>query len=93
MKALKELLKWLLFAAKLVIGMLAFILLLGEEAPDANYTLLQWCGIKGGSLLALWLLWRDYLLCGRLNILPDLLMDDWREITESDNREEGVCDE
>lgn len=93
MRALTELLKWLLFAAKFIAGTLAFILLLGEEAPETNFTLLQWLGFKGGAMLALYLLWRDFLLCGRLNLLPSALMDDWRELSKSGDSRKEACDE
>lgn len=93
MRALAELLKWLLFAAKFIAGTLAVIFLLGEEAPDANLTLLQWLGVKGGAMLALYLLWRDYLLCGRLGLLPAALMDDWRELSKPGDGREEACDE
>ena len=93
MRALTELLKWLLFAVKVVIGFFAMLFFLGEESPEANFTLLQWLGVKGGSMFALYLLWRDFLLCGRLNLLPSALMDDWRVLSKPGDGREEACDE
>lgn len=80
MKAITEILKCLLFAVKFVIGTVAIMFLLGEEAPEVNLSLLEFFGIKGGALLALYLLYKDFLLCGRHNLLPSLFMDDYRDI-------------
>jgi hypothetical protein len=80
MKAITEILKCLLFAVKFLAGMLAIVFLLGEEADGVNLSLLQFIGIKGGALLALYLLYKDFLLCGRHNLLPWLFMQDYRDI-------------
>ena len=89
MKARTELLKWLFFAAIFIAGAIALCVLFGEEAPDVNYSPSQWLAFKGGSMLALYLLWQGFNLCGRLNLLPPLFMDEWRKHSKPGNREEA----
>lgn len=93
MRALAELLKWLLFAVAMLLAVLAFLLFVGEETPESNLTFMGWLLLKGGALLAMYLLYRFYILCGRINLLPAALMDGWRELSKPGDNWEEVCDE
>ncbi len=88
MRAVSEILKCVLFAAVMLLASAAFLLFVGEDTPESDLTFFGWLALKGGSLLAMYLLYRFYILCGRLGLLPAPLMDGWRKVAEPERKEE-----
>ena len=85
MKALKEILRLLLFGVKFCVAMLAVIFLFGEEAPDAHFSFLAFIGIKAAAAGVIYLLYKDFLFCGRHNLLPFFCKDDYKELINPDS--------
>lgn len=75
--------KWGLFAVKAMVATLAVLILLCEQEAGV-FALIA---VKGGALLAIYLLYKDYLRCGRRNLLPPPMMKDYRDIAQSEDYE------
>lgn len=90
MRTMKEILKTMLFAVKFVIATIAVIFLFGEEAPDAQLSLVAFLGIKLGAIATFYLLYKDFLFCGRHNLLPFFCVDDYKELINPDSDADRV---
>ena len=97
MRTMKEILKTMLFAVKFVIATIAVIFLFGEEAPDAQLSLVAFLGIKLGAIAiklgaiaTFYLLYKDFLFCGRHNLLPFFCVDYCKELINPDSDADRV---
>ena len=85
MKIIFEIVRLILCAIDFVIMTVAIIFLLGEEAPDANFSLWELLGRKILAGFALYLLYRGFLWKGKHNLLPFILIDDYKDIINPDS--------
>ncbi len=77
-----EALKTLLYGMKLLLALLAVILLLCEVAPDSEMSLLGFLAIKAGAIALFYLLYKDFLFCGRHNLLPFFSVKSYEELLQ-----------
>lgn len=90
MRTITEICKLLISAVNFLAVTLAVCLLFGEEAPEAHLTLLEFAGIKFGSLLALYLLYKGFLWRGKHNLLPAIIVPDYKELVNPESDADGA---
>ena len=90
MKIIFEIVRLILCAIDVVIATVAIFFLLGEEAPDANFSLWEFFGIKILAGFALYLWYKGYLWKGKHNLLPFILIEDYKELITPDNDADRV---
>lgn len=76
MKTLVTIAKHLIFVVLYVIGFYLFILIVGEETPDSQYTFFGFLAMKGAAFLGAYLLYLVCRLLYRKGMLPDYIAEE-----------------
>ena len=85
MRTIFEIVRLILSVVDFVIVNIATVLAFGEEAPDANFAWWEFFGIKILAGFALYLVYKGFLWKGKHNLLPFLLIDDYKELISPDS--------
>lgn len=85
MRTIFEIVRLILSVVDFVIVNIAIVLAFGEEAPDANFAWWEFFGIKILAGFALYLVYKGLLWKGKHNLLPFLLIDDYKELISPDS--------
>ncbi len=85
MRTIFEIVRLILSVVDFVIVNIAIVLAFGEEAPDANFAWWEFFGIKILAGFALYLVYKGFLWKGKHNLLPFLLIDDYKELISPDS--------